>query len=243
MEEAPAAVSRRRVARTAGVMYLLVIIFGMFAELYVGLSLVVPGDAAKTARNIEAHEWLFRAGFMSGLFHHTCFLLLILLLFKLLKSVNRNQALLMVVFGLCAVPIMMLNMLNQFAALLLLGGSDYLAVFTPDQLQALAMLFLDLHNHGYYIAGMFSGLFLLPLGWLVYKSGFIPRFLGVLLILGGLGYLTELFVNFVVPSFEVLIFLGIGVAIVAELSFTFWLLLKGTRAEPLDDRDPDPALP
>jgi hypothetical protein len=220
-------------------MYLLVIIFGMFAELYVGLSLIVPGDAATTADNITAQESLFRAGFMSGLLHHTCFLLLVLLLFKLLKSVNRNLAVLMAAFGLCAVPIMMLNMLNQYAALLLLGSPEYLAPFTPDQLQALAMMFLDLHNHGYYIAGMFSGLFLLPLGWLVYKSGYIPKFIGVLLMLGCFGYLTELFVSFAFPSFEVLIFLGVAVAIIAELSLTFWLLLNGAKAAPRGDRNPE----
>jgi hypothetical protein len=112
-------------------------------------------------------------------------------------------------------------------------------VFTPDQLQALAMMFLDLHNHGYYIAGMFSGLFLLPLGWLVYKSGYIPKFIGVLLMLGCFGYLTELFVSFAFPSFEVLIFLGVAVAIVAELSLTFWLLLNGAKAAPRGDRNPE----
>jgi hypothetical protein len=231
--------SPSRVARSAGVMYLLVILFGMFAELYVGLSLIVPGDAATTADNIMAQESLYRAGFISGLLHHTCFLLLVLLLFKLLKSVGRNHAVLMAAFGLCAVPIMMLNMLNQYAALLLLGSPDYLTVFTPDQLQALAMMFLDLHNHGYYIAGMFSGLFLLPLGWLVYKSGYIPKFIGVLLMLGCFGYLTELFVSFAFPSFEVLIFLGVAVAIVAELSLTFWLLLNGAKAAPRGDRNPE----
>ena len=238
-----AAMSPQRVARNAGAMYLLVIIFGMFAELYVGLRLVVPGDATTTAANITANEPLFRAGFISGLLHHTCFLLLILLLFKLLKPVDRNQAVLMAALGLSAVPIMMLNMLNQFAALWLLTGPDYLAVFNPDQLEALAMLFLDLHNHGYYIAGMFSGLFLLPLGWLVLKSGYIPRVLGILLMLGCFGYLTELFVSFIAPSLDVLIFLGIAIAIVAELSFTFWLLLKGPNIDPLRDRHADPALP
>jgi hypothetical protein len=216
--------SPRRVARAAGLLYLLVIVFGMFAELYVGLRLAVPGDAAETADNIVASESLFRIGFVSGLLHHTCFLLVILVLFKLFRPVDRDLASLMLVFGLASVPIMMTNMLNQFAALVLLGDTDYLAAFTADQREALTMLFLDLHSHGYYVAGLFSGLFLYPLGRLVLKSGWLPRPIGILLILGCFGYLVELFVSFVYPSYEVIIALGIAVAIAAELSFTFWLL-------------------
>ena len=212
--------SPRKAARLAGILYLLVIVFGMFAELYVSLSLVVPGDATTTASNIMASELLFRIGFLSGLFHHTCFLLLVLAFYVLLKPVNRNIALLMVVLGLGAVPIMMLNMLNQFAALLLLSGADYLTVFTADQLQALALLFLDFHSHGYFVAGMFSGLFLLPLGHLFFKSGYVPKVLGVVLMIGCLGYLLELFSVFVIPSYGVIAYLGLAVAIIAELSIT-----------------------
>jgi len=219
----------KKTARIAGVLNLLVIVFGMFAELYVNIRLIVPGDATITASNIKASELLYRIGFMSGLFHHTCFLVLVLVLYKLLKPVNKTHAALMVVFGLSAVPIMMLNMLNQFAALLILSGADYLTVFTADQLRALAMLFLDFHNHGYFIAGMFSGLFLLPLGFLVFKSGYIPRILGVLLIMGCFGYLLELFTVFVFPSYETVSYLGLAVAIIAEFSLTFWLLLKGVK--------------
>jgi len=221
--------SLKKTARVAGGLYLLVIVFGMFAELYVNLRLIVPGDAAVTASNITSSETLFRIGFMSGLFHHTCFLLLVLVFYKLLKPVNKNLAALMVVLGLGAVPIMMLNMLNQFAVLLLLSGTDYLTVFTVEQLQALALLFLDFHSYGYFIAGMFSGLFLLPLGYLIFKSGYIPKVLGVLLMLGCFGYLTELFIVFVFPSYEMISYLGFAVAIIAELSITFWLLLKGIK--------------
>lgn len=217
----------KETAKVAGLLYLLVIIFGMFAELYVSLRLIVPGDATATASKIMASELLYRIGFMSGLFHHTCFLLLVLVFYKLLKPVSKNYAVLMMVLGLGAVPIMMLNMLNQFAALLLLSGAGYLEVFTTDQLQALALLFLDFHSHGYFIAGMFSGLFLLPLGYLVFKSGYIPKVLGVLLMAGCFGYLTELIFVFIFPSYAVISYLGLAVAIIAEFSITFWLLLKG----------------
>ncbi len=221
--------SIKKIARTAGILYLLVIIFGMFAELYVSPAIIVPGDAITTASNVIESESLFRIGFMSGLFHHTSFLLLIIVLYILLKPVNKNYALAMIALGLSAIPIMMLNMLNQFAPLLLLEGAEYLKVFSVDQLQALSLLFLNLHNYGYFIAGMFSGLFLLPLGYLVLKSGFIPKIIGILLMIGCFGYLTELIIVFVFPDYEIISFIGLGLAIIAELSFTLWLLIKGVK--------------
>jgi hypothetical protein len=215
-----------KTAKMAGVLYLLVIIFGMFSELVVGLKLIVPGDASTTARNIIASEPLFRIGFISGLLHHTSFFLLVLVFYKLLRDIHREYATLMLFFGLGSVPIMMLNMVNQFGALLLLKGDNYLTVFTSDQLQALALLFLNFHSYGYFIAGLFSGLFLLPLGYLIFQSGFIPKFLGVLIIIGCGGYLLELLTMFLLPNFEMIAFLGIAAAILAEGSLTIWLLLK-----------------
>ena len=220
-----------KTARTAGVLYLVVIIFGMFAELYVNLRLIVPGDAALTASNIIADEALFRAGFISGLFHHTSFLLLVLVFYRLLRPVNKNLALLMLVLGLGAVPIMMLNMLNQFAALILLSGVDYLAVFTSGQLQALALLFLDFHGYGYYVAGIYSALFLFPLGYLLFKSGYVPKTLGILVIAGCFGYLLELVVVFLFPSYEIISYLGLAIAVIAEFSLTFWLLIKTVKVQ------------
>ena len=220
-----------KTARTAGVLYFVVIIFGMFAELYVNLRLIVPGDAAVTASNIIADETLFRAGFISGLFHHTTFLLLVLVFYRLLRPVNKSIAVLMLALGLGSVPIMMLNMLNQFAALILLGGVDYLAVFPPNQLQALALLFLDFHGYGYFVAGIYSALFLFPLGYLLFKSGLVPKILGLLVMAGCFGYLLELAVVFVFPSYEIISYLGLGVAVIAELSLTFWLLVKDIKVQ------------
>ena len=223
-----------RNARLAGILYLFVIVFGIFAELYVNLKLIVLGDASATASNILAFESLFRIGFISGLLHHTCFLLLVLILYRLLKEVNKNAALLMMVFGLSAVPIMMFNMLNQFAGLLILSGLDYLSVFSMEQLNALALLFFDLYSYGYFIAGIFSGIFLLPLGFLVFKSRFMPKTLGILVMLGCFGYLLEIFAVFVLPSFELLAFLGLAVTVIAEFSLTLSLLLRGIKEEQLD---------
>jgi len=222
---------KNKMAKTAGLLYLLVIVFGMFAELYVNLKLIVPGDASTTVQNILDSEFLYRVGFISGLFHHTSFLLLVLVLYKLFKPVNKNLASVMALLGFASVPIMMLNMLNQFAPLILLSGADYLRIFSIDQLQTLVMLFLDLHNHGYFIAGLFSGLFLLPLGLLVLQAEYFPRFLGVLLVIGCFGYLLELVVVFLVPDYEVVAFIGLALTIIAEFSFTFWLLLKGVKVQ------------
>jgi hypothetical protein len=179
-----------KIARVAGILYLIIFGLGIFAELFVRQSLIVPGDAATTVNNIVASESLFRLSLVSDLIRHTFLILLPLVLYKLLKPVNKDIALLMVIFALAGVPISMLNMLNHFAALLLLSGADYLTAFEADQLQAQVMFFLDLQKYGAFIP-QFLGLWLLPLGYLVLKSGFLPRILGILLMIGCFGYLID----------------------------------------------------
>ena len=147
-----------------------------------------------------ASESLFRLSIVSSLILQIVGILVVLVLYKLLKPVNKDIALLMVVFLLVAVPIAMLNELNRFVVLLLLNGADFLTVFTADQLQALVPLFLDLHEHGIGIAGMFYGLWLFPMGYLVFKSGFLPRILGVLLMIGGFGYLIAFLHSLFFPT-------------------------------------------
>ncbi len=226
--------SINKTARVAGFLYLLVAIFGAFSILYVPSTLIVPGDAATTVNNIMASESLFRLGFVSGLIAQTVQILLVLVLHQLLKPVNKNHALLMVIFALVGIPIAMLNLLNQSVTLLLLSGADYLTVFTADQLHAQVMLFLDLQEHGVFIASIFWGLWLLPLGYLVFKSGYIPRILGVLLIIGGLGYLIDFVIFFLFPNFNATIsqftFLG-------ELLLPLWLLIKGVNVELWEKRN------
>lgn len=225
--------SIKTTARVAGLLYLLVAVLGAFSIIYVSSTLIVPGDAAATANNIMASEGLFRLGFVGGLFTQTIQILLVLVLFKLLKPVNRNLALLMVIFSLVGIPIAMLNLLNQFAALLLLSGADYLTVFDADQLRALVLLFAELQAHGVSIAAIFWGLWLLPLGYLVFKSGYIPWVLGVLLIIGGLGYLIDFATFFLIPGFDVEIsqFTFIG-----ELLLPLWLLIKGVNVDRWEKR-------
>ncbi len=222
-----------KTARIAGLLYLIIFPLNIFAMMYVPSNLIVPGDAATTANNIMASEGLFRSGIVSFLIGATIFILLVLLLYKLLKPVNKNYAVLMVIFLLVSIPIAMLNVLNQFAALLLSSGADYLTAFTADQLQALVPLFLDLHEHGIQIASIFWGLWLLPLGVLVYKSGFLPRILGVLLMIGFFGYLIDFFIFFLNLNFDAPIIL---LTSIGELLFPLWLLIKGVNVEQWEKR-------
>ena len=213
-------------ARLAGFLYLLVIPLGIFGALYVSSRLIVPGDAARTADNIAASESLFRLGIVSDLLAALVMLFVVLVLYQLLKPVHRNMALLMVIFVLIVVPIAMLNKINQFAALQLLSGADYLTVMTTQQSQALALLFLRLHSRGRSIAFVFWGLWLFPLGYLVFKSGFLPKILGILLMIACLGYVVNSFAGFLGYSTNV----GM-VAALGEVLFILWLLIKGVNVE------------
>ena len=225
-----------RTARVAGFLYLIMIPFALFGIMW-GTSLIVPGDAATTANNIMASESLFRFSIMSALMVGIGHILLVLVLYKLLKAVNKNHALLMVIFLLVGAPIAMLNELNRFAALLLSSGADYLmTVFTADQLQALVPLFLDLHEHGISIAGIFWGLWLFPMGYLVFKSGYIPRILGVFLIIAGFGYLIDSFAVFLLPNFIAIISKFTQFTWYGELLLPLWLLIKGVNVEQWEKR-------
>jgi len=224
-------------ARTAGFLYLLALPFMFYSFLYVTSNLIVPGDAATTANNIMASEGLFRSGIVSWLIGQTVFMLLPLVLYKLLKPVNKNHALLMVIFLLVSVPIAFINELNQFAVLLLLSGADYLTVFTADQLQALVMLFLDLHELGGVIAGIFWGLWLFPYGYLVYKSGFLPRILGVLLIIGSFGYVIDSLTSLLFPSYAAIVSqIALVPNFISEFALMLWLLIKGVNVEQWEKR-------
>lgn len=220
--------SIQKTARTAGLLYLILAICGGFAEFAVRQGMIVAGDAAATASNIMAAMPTFRLGVVSELLGQTVFIFLVLYLYQLLNPVNRNQAVLMVVLVIVAVTITSLNMLNQVAALALLSGADYLAVFEASQIQALALYFLNLHKAGYIIAQIFFGLWLLPLGYLVYKSGFMPKLVGVLLMVACLGYLVDVFTFFLVPGFEVVVS---EFTFVGELLLLLWLLVKGVNVE------------
>ena len=216
-----------KTARTAGFLYLLLAPLGFFGGMYIP-SITVPGNAVATVSNIMAQPMLFRLSILSALITPIVVVLVALFLYKLFKSVNKNQATLMVIFTLVATPIAMLNELNHFAVLLLLNGTDYLKVFSVDQVYSQVMFFLDLRHYGAYITAIFWGLWLLPVGYLVFKSGFLPRIIGILLIIAGFGYVIDSFALFLLPDLNIDIsqFTFIG-----ELLMLLWLLIKGVNVE------------
>jgi hypothetical protein len=226
--EIPLIVTR---ARVAAFLLLVLAPLSVFGMIYVPSMLIVPGDAATTARNIMASESLFRLGIASTLLGQIIGIFWTLVLYQLLKPVNKNMAVLMVIFNLLIVPITMLNELNQFAVLLLSSSADYLRVFTPGQLHALVSLFLNLHDYGIKIAGLFWGLWLFPYGFLVFKSGFLPRFIGILLMIGCFGYVIQSFVGFLSPNLEVYTALLSVLTSSGELLLPLWLLFKGVKVE------------
>jgi len=213
-------------ARVAGFLYLIANIFAPFTLLYLPSRFIVRGDAAATANNVIASESLFRFGIVGNLFTFIANIFLALALYQLLKVVNKNMASLMVILFLVGVPIAMLNELTQLAILQLLGGADYLKAYPTDQLQALAYLLLRLHDQGLLIAHIFFGLWLLPMGYLVFKSGFIPKIVGVLLVIAGVGYVVQSFAAFLGYNVNIILFTGLG-----ELVFLLWLLIKGVNVE------------
>jgi Domain of unknown function (DUF4386) len=195
-------------ARVAGLLYLSLLPLGLFGTLFSGPS--------------------SRPAVVSALLVQIVNIFVVLMLYQLLKPANKNMAVLMVIFLLLGVPIAMLNEVNQFAVILLSSGADSLRVFTASQLHALVLLFLDLHNYGIDIAAIFWGLWLFPMGYLVYKSGFLPRILGILLMIGCAGYLVQSFASFLFPGFAVNIALF---TFWGEVLFPLWLLIRGVNVE------------
>ena len=222
--------------RIAAFLILILSPLPVFGMIYVPSMLIVPGDAATTARNIMTSESLFRLGIASTLFSQLVGIFWVLVLYQLLKPVNKNMAVLMVIFYLLIVPIAMLNELNQFAVLLLSSSTDYLRAFTPGQLHTLSSLFLNLHTYGIQIAGIFWGLWLFPYGFLVFKSGFLPRIIGVLLMLGCFSYLIQSFVGFLSPNLEVYTALLAVLTSSGELLLPLWLLIKGVNVGQWENR-------
>jgi len=219
----------KKTARIAGFWYLLMGICSGFSMMYVDSKLYVPGDAAATVSKILASERLFRLGIVFNIVGQIAFLFLALALYKLFKAVDRDQARLMVILIVASVPIACLDMLNQYVPILLLSNAGYLSAFEPAQLNALAMVFLDMHKQGYFIAEFFWGLWLFPFGLLMFKSGFMSKTLGVLLMAGCFGYLGECLVIFLFPGHKAMSDPGIAIAALAEISSILWLLIKGVK--------------
>ena len=226
--------STKKAARIAGLLYLVNGVTGFFGIIYVPSRLIVSGNAAATANNVLASERLFRLGIVSELICAAEFVFLLWVLYRLLGGVNKTYASLMVILGLVFVPIMLVNTLSEIAALMLLRGADFLSVFDKRQLQAMAMLFLDLHRYGY-VVGWISGLFLFPFGVLVFRSGFLPRILGVLLIAAGFGYLADSLTPLLLPSYGDIVGRIANIPLtLGEPALILWLLIRGAKDQPLE---------
>ncbi len=221
--------------RFAGLLYILASIPCFFALLYVPSKLIVHGNATGTAHNIAAHQMLFRLGIVADLVGQALFICVALALYHLLKGVNRRHALLMLTLILAAIPIAFVSEMNAIAAIVLIRGVDFLSVFDEPQRNALAMLFLNLRGSGFDVAGIFWGLWLFPLGLLVYRSGFLPRFLGVLLMIGCFAYLANSFTSLALPDYEDIVSRWAGPLQLGEVLFMLWLLIMGAKPKALKD--------
>jgi hypothetical protein len=226
--------STKKTARIAGVLYLLNGVTGFFGIVYVPSKLIVSGNTAATASNILSSERLFRLGIVSELICAAEFIYLLWVLYRLLSGVNKTHAALMVIWGLAFVPVMAVNVLSEIAALTLLRGADFLSFFDQQHREALAMLFLDLHRYGY-VVGWIFGPWLFHLGALIYKSGFLPRLLGVLLIAACFGYLADSLTPLLLPSYEDVVGRIANIPLtLGEPAIILWLLVRGAKDQPLE---------
>jgi hypothetical protein len=221
-------VAKNRLARIAGSLYLLLVIASPLRYIYIPSALIVRGDAAATASNIVAHESLFRLGMVTDLFSGTLCIFIALALYRLLKGVGQSLAVLMVILGgVMPCAIYFFNVVNDAAALMLVRGASFLAVFDTRQRNALALLFLRMHDQEILAAQVFWGLWLLPLAILVYRSRFLPRFLGVWLFINGVAYVATSLTGFLLPRYLNMVSNVTFPAILGEVGFVLWLLTRG----------------
>jgi len=221
--------SLSRNARVAGLLYL-TLMTAPLRLIYIPNKLIVSGNASATASNIAAHETLFRLGILSDLFTATMTLFLTLALYRLFKDVDQGLARLVVILGgLMVTPIYFLNTINDAAALLLVRGANFLSVFDQPQRDALAMLFLRLHGHGVLVNEVFWGLWLFPFGLLAYKSRFLPRILGVWLMINCFAYLADSVTGLLWPQYEVTVSNWVFPIMFGELAMMLWLIIMGAK--------------
>jgi hypothetical protein len=224
-------------ARVAGFLLLFIVLIAPFSQLYVPSTLIVPGDATATANNIGASGWVFQLGIVSDSLVFLIEIVLCVLLYVLLRPVSRTLSLVAAFARLAMTVVQGINLLAYFAALLLLSGAAYLTVFGPAQLDALALLSLNAHQYGVYIWEAFFGFHLAVLGYLIYKSGYFPRILGVLMVFAALGYLTHSYGSWLYPSYAETLASVVGItAIIGELPFFLWLAIKGVNVQRYNER-------
>lgn len=221
----------KNTARLAGFLYLIVVIAGIFSIAYIPSQLFVYDDPSQTLKNITTSELLFRSGIASGFVCYVTFLLLPLVLYRLLSPINKTIAILMVAFAVISVPVSLGNLVNLLDILSLLSDSTHLSIFSGEELQAQVFILLDSYYNGILVSKIFWGLWLLPFGYLVFKSKLIPKVLGILLILGCVGYLIDVFGNILGDGYSDTIISNYITlpATVGEMGTCLWLLIIGIR--------------
>ncbi len=219
--------SPNKLARMTGVLYFLVILMGVASEMIVHNFIIVPGDITTTVKHIITSETVPRLGFVISLTRFAVFILLVLVLYKLFGSVNKDWSLVMVAFALVSISIGMVSLLFQYAAPSLLSSNGYSTAFTTEQWHAQVQFFINMQRMGDK-ASQILAVWFLPLGCLIYKSGFFPKVLGVLMVIAGLGYVTDFWVFFLLPNLNWQV---AGIAFLGELPFPLWLLLRGVNVE------------
>ncbi|MDQ6800448.1 MAG: DUF4386 domain-containing protein [Acidobacteriota bacterium] len=222
-----------KAARIAGALYLSLVLTAPFSLIYVPNKVIVRGNATATAANVLAHETLFRFGIVADLIASITFMFVVLALYRLLRGVNTTHASHMVALALISVAVGFVNVLNNIAALILFRGAEFLTVFDKPQRDALGFLFIRLHGQGIAINEMFWGLWLLPFGILVMRSGFLPRILGVLLIVNCFAYVAVSLTSLLLPAYANVVGNYAIIAETGELWIMLWLLIKGAKVQPL----------
>jgi hypothetical protein len=235
--------SIRTTARRAGALYFVFMIVGL-VDMFGFSGFLVPGDATATARNISAAELTYRIGILTDFVALLLFIFLVVSLYNLLKGVDKWHAMLMVLLVSVGVAIGFANLFYKIAPLILLGGADYLSVFTKPQIDALALGFLSLNSDGNTVDSVFWGLWLLPFGILVIRSGFFPRILGILLMVAGCAYLTSSVTSIVLPAYSHVVSQATMPLLFGEFPMIFWLLIKGAKvSQPQGRSSPVSGLP
>ena len=217
-------------ARSVGSLYLLIAIIGGFSIGYLPTIILVEGDAAATAQNLIENAGLFKLGIGADVFVFIMELILTVMLYQMLKKVNKTISLIALFSRLAMGIIMGLNLLNYTMPLLLLSGSNYLNTFSLDELQSLSLLFLNIHQYGVYVWGLFFALHLVFLGYLIYKSTYVPKIMGMLMMVGSLGYFGESLMELTFSQSEIIstgIIITLIASVLGELSFAIWLLVTG----------------
>lgn len=218
----------RKNARIAGLMYLIFIISSILADL---LGNIGFGDIATIANTIVNNSFQFQMGVIISIFSAMIFFIAAWFLYKVLKPVNKNIALLFLLLNLGGVIVQCMSTLNLMSAMVILNGVNYLQVIPLDQLQAQGMLFIEIYKNGFNLAQVFYGAWVFPLGYLIYKSGFFPKVLGILLMIDCFAILTYFLQFFIFPEYNIIAYLCYAISAISEFSLTFWLLFKGVKSK------------